>query len=150
MIQFTRRDQSDDSVETLTLVRLDGDNFLALQIETGTPESWKRDPNDRNFVGMYDLDGDPIQVDETWEIEEAPKFTGREALSLAQQFDVTLRMHNSPIDDARAISAAEAEDILASDPLLVYVEASSLCDALMTAWESGTSVCERVAEQTNS
>lgn len=87
MIRFTRRDPSDDSIETLTLVRREVDCgcSLTIQIETGTPETWRKDANDRTFVGLYDLDGDQIDAgNETWEIADDAVFRGADAQAIRE------------------------------------------------------------------
>lgn len=118
MIQFTRHDPNEPggTHETMTLVRRDRDGTLAVQVETGTPATWSRDPNDRTFVGLFDLDGDAIRVgNEAWLIVENTIFRDK---------------------DVRALSAA-TEIKFASPMTRGDVEA-----ALMNAWETGTSVCE--------
>ncbi len=119
MIQFTRRDPSDNSTETLTLVRLDSDGSLAIQIETGTPETWKKDPNDRQFVGLYDLDGDALSLgNDEWEIAEDQVFRSKDAVAL------------------REACGIEGDGDL---------PAAEVLEPLMQNWESGNSVCERAA-----
>lgn len=121
MIRFIRRDEG-SATETLTLVRLDDSSDLAIQIETGTPETWAKDPNDRTFVGLYDLDGDQLQLgNKSWEIVEAVEFVGDEARMLARALE---------------IDAGWRED---EDPAL---DACEVAEALRNAWECGTSVCE--------
>jgi hypothetical protein len=118
MIQFTRHDPNEPgSYETLTLVRLDSDRSLAIQVETGTPETWRKDPNDRTFVGLYDLDGDQLELgNENWEIAEDPTFNGAEADALAETLG--LQRTGAPMPAATVLAG------------------------LLRSWESGTSVCE--------
>ncbi len=122
MIRFTRHEPNEDGTyETLTLVRLDSDGSLAIQIETGTPDSWKRDPNDRSFVGLYDLDGDALNVgNESWEIVNDLVFRGGDAATLIH-----------------VLGAEETGGVGGVD-----VPANNAREALMRAWESGTTVCE--------
>jgi len=82
MIRFTRHEPNEEGThETITLVRLDSDGSLAVQIETGTPETWRKDPNDRTFVGLFDLDGEQIG-NETWEVAEETAYEGKDASAL--------------------------------------------------------------------
>ena len=64
--QYTRRNHDGNAVETLSLVRRDRDGELVVQIESGTPADRERD-----FVGLYSVDGDQLQLgNETWELAE--------------------------------------------------------------------------------
>ena len=84
MIRFTRHVPNEEGTyETISLVRLKSDRSLAVQIETGTPETWRKDPNDRTFVGLFDLDGDGIPLgNESWEIAEETAYEGKDAAAL--------------------------------------------------------------------
>ena len=116
MIRFTRRDLNDNATETLTLVRLDSNGSLAIQIEAGTPDHLG------DFVGLYDLDGDQLQLgNETWEIVEAQEFVGDEARKLARELEM---------------DASWRED---EDPSL---DADEVAEVLRNSWERGNTVCE--------
>lgn len=123
MIQFTRHDPNAPGThETLTLVRLDGSGDLAIQVETGTPETWRRNDRAFAFAGLFDLTGEKLQIGgETWEMVEAVEFVGDEARMLARvlEMDAELREDEDPSLDAFEVA-----------------------EALRNAWESGTCVCE--------
>lgn len=133
-IQFTRKDLSDGAIETLTLVRLDSGG-LAVQIETGTPAERG------DFMGLYDLDGDQIQTaGESWELDEADKLTGREAIRAADLSEATLRAYADEIDPQdREVSVEQAKEIAEQDPNLIYMRVEDL----FQSWERGGTVVER-------
>lgn len=61
VLRWVRTDQSDGASEILTLVQIDGDSQLRIEICAG-PEIGD------DFVGLYDLDGDQIQLGNcSWE-----------------------------------------------------------------------------------
>ena len=61
-VRWTRTDPSDGAHEILTLVRRDAVGGVVVQVTTGA------DAGD-DFVGLYDLDGDQIQLgNETWTV----------------------------------------------------------------------------------
>jgi hypothetical protein len=67
-IQFERSDCGDGATEVLTVCRIDAPHPLAgelvIQVEAG-----RASDSERDFVGLYDLDGDALDVgNSTWSI----------------------------------------------------------------------------------
>ena len=72
-IRWTRTDG--DASEVLTLVRIDGQDDLSIQITTG--------PDDGDdFVGLYDLDGDQLRGNCTWEVVDESDLTAEQIESI--------------------------------------------------------------------
>jgi hypothetical protein len=138
-IQFTRKDLSDGAIETLSLVRLDYDGSLAVQIVGGTPD----EPGE--FVGLYDLDGDgdgdQLQLgNESWKLVEGEALTGHEACEVAHDTGAALRAHADPTGSTdRDISLEAALELLEQDPALVYLP----LERLFEAWECGNTAVQR-------
>jgi hypothetical protein len=64
-VRFRRTDQSDGASEILTVVRLDGETDLSIEICAG-PEIGD------DFVGLYDLDGEQMNLGKaSWEAVDA-------------------------------------------------------------------------------
>lgn len=61
-VRWARTDQCDGAHEILTLVRRDAVGDVVVQVTTGADDG-------DDFVGLYDLDGDQIQLGtETWTV----------------------------------------------------------------------------------
>jgi hypothetical protein len=131
-LQFTRRELNagdDDAVETLSIVRLDGRissgrvGSFAVQVDAGTPDA----PGE--FVGIFDLDGDRIDANASWELVPGDRIpAGEEALRVAEELAAAANL-------ATCGSDLTAADYLEPNGSLTFAE-------VLEDWASGDRVVE--------
>jgi hypothetical protein len=80
-LRWTRTDQSDGASEILTIVRIDGQTDLCVEVCAG-PEVGD------DFVGLYDLDGDQLTLGNcSWEAVDASEVPAEVVTSIETDWE---------------------------------------------------------------